>query len=62
MPTAGRLTDPTSEDALDDIFDNGIRAAGVVQIPVCGAEEACDNWLQAINSGKIAKSTHHSCI
>ncbi|CAF9932295.1 MAG: hypothetical protein HETSPECPRED_008325 [Heterodermia speciosa] len=54
-------TDPTSADALDDIFDNGLRAAGVVQIPVCSAEEAYGNWLYAINSGKTAMSAHYPC-
>ena len=49
--------DLTNNDALNDIFDNSIEAAGVVQIPVCGAEEAYNNWG---NVGK-GKSKNHPC-
>ena len=36
--------DVSTTGAVEDIADNGVRAVGVFNIPVCGAEEAYENW------------------
>ena len=54
----GPPADPTNEGTLDDIFNNGIRAAGVIQIPVCTADEAQSNWSNIARKGK---SVHFPC-
>jgi hypothetical protein len=55
------LIDATNNDQLNDIFNNGIRAVGVVQIPVCTAEEAFGNWERhgRISGGDL--SAHFPC-
>ena len=57
----GTEIDPTSEDALNDIFDNGIRAAGVIQIPVCSAQEAYTGWTAVMTGGNQVRSPHFPC-
>jgi hypothetical protein len=37
--------DPTTEDGMTEIWDNGINAAGVVKIPVCDMSTAYNNWV-----------------
>jgi len=43
---------------MGDIFDNGVRAVGVVQIPVCTADEAYNNWskIGGIGGGGLSKN------
>ena len=55
------LIDASNDDQLNDIFDNGIRAVGVVQIPVCTADEAFNNWdrIGRISGGGL--SDHFPC-
>ncbi|KAG8530286.1 uncharacterized protein KY384_004788 [Bacidia gigantensis] len=47
--------DAGSPDAVSDIYDNGIRAAGITTIPVCKADEAWNNWQ------KQAKTPNYPC-
>lgn len=51
--------DPSSDSLISSIQDNGIRAAGIINIPVCTAKEATDNW-SSVSSGK-KKSAHYPC-
>jgi hypothetical protein len=53
------VADPTNPDTLSDIYDNGIQAAGVVQIPVCSGKEAIGNW-ESVSQGK-KKSANYPC-
>ena len=55
------LIDASNDDQLNDIFNNGIRAVGVVQIPVCTADEAFNNWsrIGRISGGGL--SDHFPC-
>ena len=53
------VADPTNPDTLNDIYDNGIQAAGVVQIPVCSGKEAIANW-ESVSQGK-KKSANYPC-
>ena len=46
-------------NVLSDIFDNGVSAAGVVNIPVCSAKEAMDNWTSYSDGKK--QSAHYPC-
>jgi hypothetical protein len=38
------VADSSDADIMNDISDNKFSAAGIIKIPVCSAEEACNNW------------------
>jgi hypothetical protein len=44
---------------LSDIIDMEIHAPGLVWLPVCGGDEAHNNWENNLN-GK-GKSAHYPC-
>lgn len=52
-------TNPSDPTFLSAVQDSGIQAPGVVNIPVCSAEEATNNWNVVSNGGK--KSKHYPC-
>ncbi|KAM0796585.1 hypothetical protein BDR22DRAFT_825040 [Usnea florida] len=54
------VADPTNPDTLNNIYDNGIQAAGVVQIPVCSGKEATENW-DNYSSGSGKKTANYPC-
>ena len=54
------VADPTNDATLNNIYDNGIQAAGVVQIPVCSGEEATKNW-DNYSSGSGKKTANYPC-
>lgn len=41
---------PTTEDDINLIFDEGVQAPGVVQIPVCSAKAAWGEWKDGIST------------
>lgn len=43
----------TNGDAVNAIVENGLRAPGVIQLPVCTPQEAFNNWA---NHGRIGHS------
>ncbi len=45
--------DMTNGDAVNAIVENGLRAPGVSQLPVCTPQEAFNNWA---NHGRIGHS------
>lgn len=55
------LIDASNDDQLNDIFDNGVRAVGVVQIPVCTADEAFNNWSKIAKISGGGLSEHFPC-
>ena len=48
-----KALDITNGDAVNSVVENGLRAPGVVLIPVCTAPEAWGNWN---NHGRIGFS------
>ena len=54
------VADPTNTATLNNIYDNGIQAAGVVQIPVCSGKEATENW-DNYSSGSGKKTANYPC-
>jgi hypothetical protein len=38
-----KSADANTKEGIDDLYDNGINAMGVVNIPVCSFEEAYNN-------------------
>lgn len=55
--------DGLSYDALNDVQDNGVRAKGVVNIPICSFREAADNagW-EGPNGGNMnLQASNYPC-
>ncbi|KFX86992.1 hypothetical protein V490_08662 [Pseudogymnoascus sp. VKM F-3557] len=55
------VADPSNSKAADDVFDFGIRAPGVVRIPVCSEEEAFNNWSKYDNCTNTGMSKNYPC-
>jgi hypothetical protein len=51
MILTSQTIDPTNTDTLNNISRDGVRVAGVVNIPICPAAEVVTNWV-AQNKGK----------
>ncbi|KAK9364399.1 hypothetical protein V1509DRAFT_78068 [Lipomyces kononenkoae] len=55
----GGLADASDPQTLSSLYDLNIQAPGVVTIPVCGAQEAWDNWGEySLGHGM---SAHYPC-
>ncbi|KAK9369874.1 hypothetical protein V1509DRAFT_638557 [Lipomyces kononenkoae] len=47
------MADATQISTLNHIFDDGIQAPGVVQIPICTEDEAWENWFLSKHSSNF---------
>ncbi|KAI9688659.1 MAG: hypothetical protein M1822_001016 [Bathelium mastoideum] len=55
----GKAADPSDASTLSDLYDNSVRTAGVIQIPVCTVDEARNNWNTWSSGGQ--KSANYPC-